>query len=166
MKRLLYLVRHAKAEEATAFQRDHDRELVPSGLMAAARMGHYLHERGITTDQLISSTAPRAKATATVVAEQLKLSPDVVRLDAQLYDSGAGGYLAVVNGLPDDCQSAMIFGHNPDISYFAEFLTHQDVGSMDKAAVAAIEFTDLRWSEVSGRTGQLAFYTSPKQVPQ
>jgi len=39
MRRTLYIVRHAKAEDRGPFQRDHDRDLVSEGYMAAARMG-------------------------------------------------------------------------------------------------------------------------------
>ena len=162
----LYLIRHAEAEDAGLFQRDHDRELVPPGIMAAARMGHYLHEQHITADRLLSSTANRAKDTAKVVAEQLGIHPDTIELIADLYDGGLRAYLAALNALPNDCGSVMLFGHNPDISYFAEFLTHQAVGDMDKGAVAAIRFEDLNWSDVSGRTGTLAFYVAPRQLSE
>lgn len=165
MNRTLYLIRHAKAEDAGAFQRDHDRELLPAGFIAAARVGRYLHERGIGADRLVSSTATRAKDTAKVVAEQLSLSPDEIVLDGTIYNGGPRAYLATLNALPAQCTSVMLFGHNPDISYLAEFLTHQAVGSMDKGAVAAIVFEDLDWAEVSGRTGSLSFYVSPKELP-
>lgn len=162
----LYLIRHAEAEDAGPFQRDHDRELVPPGIMAAARIGHYLHEQHITADRLLSSTANRAKDTAKVVAEQLGIAPDTIELIADLYDGGLRAYLAALNALPDDCPTVMMFGHNPDISYFAEFLTHQAVGEMDKGTVAAIRFEDLAWNEVSGRTGMLAFCVSPNQLSE
>ncbi|MBC8154719.1 MAG: histidine phosphatase family protein [Bacteroidetes bacterium] len=164
MNRTLYLIRHAKAEEGTVYQRDHDRALLPEGVMAVARIGRYLHERGITADRLVSSTACRAKDTAKVLAEQLSLSPDEIILDAALYDGGARAYLAAVNTLPADYTSVMLFGHNPDISYFTEFLTHQPVGDMDKGAVAAIRFDDMNWAEVSGRTGHLSFCISPNDL--
>ena len=164
MNRTLYLIRHAKAEDATIYQRDHDRELMPEGIMEVARVGRYLHERGIVADQLLSSTAIRAKDTAKVVAEQLSLSPDEIVLNADLYDGGARAYLAAVNALPKEFTSVMLFGHNPDISYFTEFLTHQPVGEMDKGAVAAIVFDNLEWAEVSGRTGSLSFYVSPRDL--
>lgn len=164
MKRTLYLIRHAQAEDASAYQRDHDRALVPAGIMASARIGHYLHERGIGADQLLSSTATRAKDTAQVIAEQLGIPPQDIVLDADLYDGGARAYLAAVTALPAAYTSVMLFGHNPDISYFAEFLTHQPVGDMDKGAVAAVAFEELNWAEVSGRTGTLAFYVSPRDL--
>lgn len=165
MNRTLYLIRHAQAEDGSAFQRDHDRELVPPGIISVARLGRHLHGQGITADRLLSSTATRAKDTAKVVAEQLGMSPDAIVLDADLYDGGARAYLAAVNTLPADFTAVMLFGHNPDISYFAEFLTHERMGELDKGAVAAIRFDDLNWAEVSGRTGTLAFYVSPRDLP-
>ena len=166
MKHTLYVVRHAKAEDRAVFMSDHDRELLPEGIMASARIGRHLHGRGITADRLISSTAPRARDTAKVIAEQLAIDPATIILDEKLYEGGPKAYLAAVNALPDDCESVMIFGHNPDVSYFCEYLTHQDVGSMRKGGVAAITFDNLRWSEVSGRTGSLNFYVTPKELPE
>ena len=51
----LYIVRHAKAEDRAQFMADHDRELTSEGAMDAARMGHYLHDKGIRPDIIISS---------------------------------------------------------------------------------------------------------------
>ncbi|WP_375444490.1 histidine phosphatase family protein [uncultured Fibrella sp.] len=164
MKRTLYVVRHAKAEDRAVFMNDHDRELLPEGIMAAARVGRYLAEKGISAERLISSPAHRAKDTAKVIAEQLNIDPASVELDEKLYEGGAKAYLAAINSLPDTCESVMLFGHNPDVSYFSEYLTHQDVGSMSKGSIVAITFDNLRWAEVSGRTGFLQFYVSPKEL--
>ncbi|XWW45990.1 histidine phosphatase family protein [Fibrella sp. USSR17] len=164
MKRTLYVVRHAKAEDRASFLNDHDRELLPEGIMAAARVGRYLAEKGIVADQFISSTAHRAKDTAKVIAEQAGVNPDTIELDEKLYEGGPKAYLAAINSLPDSCESVMLFGHNPDVSYFSEYLTHQDVGSMSKGSVVAITFENLRWTEISGRTGFLSFYVTPKEL--
>lgn len=160
----LYIVRHAKAEDRAMFMADHDRQLTPEGIMATARIGHYLRSQGVNPDVIISSTAPRAADTARVLAEQLGNDPTQIRLDETLFDGGPKAYLAVVNALPDGVQSAMIVGHNPDVSYFAEFLTHQPIGSMSKGAVVAIIFENLTWAHVSGRTGSVAFQIGPKQL--
>lgn len=164
MKRILYIVRHAKAEDRSAFMSDHDRQLVPEGIMASARVGKHLRDKGIVANRLVSSTAPRARDTAKVIAEQLGIDPETILLDEKLYDGGPKAYLAAVNNVPDELESVLIFGHNPDVSYFAEYLTHQNVGSMSKGSVAAITFDNLRWSEVAGRTGFLLFYVTPKEL--
>lgn len=166
MQRTLYIVRHAKAEDYSSFGRDHERNLTSDGIMAAARVGRHLRGKGINPDCLISSTANRAKDTAKIMAEQLTFDTEQISLDDRLFDGGPRAYIAAVNSLSDECQTAMIVGHNPDVSYFSEFLTHQSVGSMSKGAVVAITFNDLRWAEVSGRTGTLAFQVSPKELKE
>lgn len=165
MTRTLYIVRHAKAEDRASFMSDHDRQLLPEGIMASARMGRYLLEKGIVADRLISSTAPRAKDTAKVIAEQAGIDPETIELNEKLYDGGPKAYLEAINSLPDSCHSVMLFGHNPDVSYFSEYLTHRDaVGSMSKGSVVAITFENMPWAEVSGRTGSFSFYVTPKEL--
>lgn len=165
MSTTLYIVRHAKAEDRAIFMADHDRQLTSDGVMAAARMGRYLKGKSILPGVIISSTAPRAKDTAKVIAEQIDYDLTTIDLDEKLFDGGPKAYLAAINKLPDIIQTAMIVGHNPDVSYLAEFLTHQRVGSMSKGAVIAVTFEDIAWAEVSGRTGNVAFQISPKQLP-
>lgn len=164
MIRTLYIVRHAKAEDRATFMSDHDRELISEGIMAAARIGRFLRDKSALPDQIISSTAPRARDTAKVIAEQIGFGPEQIQLNEKLFEGGPKAYLATVNQFPDSVQSAMVVGHNPDVSYFAEFLTHQSVGSMSKGAVVAVQFDDLTWAEVSGRTGSILFTIAPKEL--
>lgn len=161
----LYIVRHAKAEDRAIFMPDHDRQLTSDGIITAARMGRYLHGKAILPDVIISSTAPRAKDTAMVIAEQIGYDPVEIRLDDGLFDGGPKAYLAALNTLPASAQSAMIVGHNPDVSYLAEYLTHQPIGSMSKGAVVTIVFDDVNWAEMSGRTGHVVNDISPRQLP-
>lgn len=160
----LYIVRHAKAEDRATFMADYDRKLTSDGVMAAARMGRYLKGKHILPDSIISSTAPRASETAKVIAEQIGYDVTQIDFDEKLFEGGPKAYLAVINALPQTTASAMIVGHNPDLSYLAEFLTHEDIGSMSKGAVVAVTFADLTWAEVSGRTGSVAFRMAPKQL--
>ena len=160
----LYIVRHAKAEDRSAFMTDYSRELTPDGIIAAARIGRYLRENSIHPDRIVSSPAARTRDTAKVIAEQVEIDPADIQFDEKLYEGGPKAYLAVVNALPDAVQSVMVVGHNPDVSYFAEFLTHQSIGSMSKGEVVAVSFENLSWAEVSGRTGSVAFQIAPKEL--
>jgi phosphohistidine phosphatase len=160
----LYIVRHAKAEDRAIFMSDFDRKLTSDGVTAAARMGRYLKGKSICPDIIISSPAPRAKDTANIIAEQTGYDLARLQLDELLFDGGPKAYLAAINALPASTQTAMIVGHNPDVSYLAEFLTHQTIGSMSKGAVVAVTFEDVAWAEVSGRTGNVSFQIGPKQL--
>jgi phosphohistidine phosphatase len=161
----LYIVRHAKAEDRATFMADHDRQLTSDGIMAAARIGRHLRDQAILPDVFISSTAPRAKDTAKVMAEQMGYDPTKIELDERLFDGGPKAYLAAINAVQSSAQAVMIVGHNPDVSYLAEYLTHDTIGSMSKGAVVAIVIKDLNWAEVSGRTGSVSFQIGPKQLP-
>ena len=160
----LYIVRHAKAEDRGTFMVDHDRQLTSDGIMAAARMGRYLHQEGINPAAIISSTAPRAKDTARMIAEQIGFDLERIQLDDRLFDGGPKAYLAAINAFSGETETAMVVGHNPDVSYLAEYLTHQTIGSMSKGEVVAVTFDNLTWAEVSGRTGSLTFQIGPKQL--
>lgn len=160
----LYIVRHAKAEDRAMFMADFDRQLTSEGRMAAARIGRYLRGKGILPDIIISSTAVRAKDTATGVADQIGYELARIEFDEKIYEGGPKAYLAAINALPATTQTAMIVGHNPDVSYLAEFLTHERIGSMSKGAVIAITFDDLSWPDVSARTGHITFQIAPKQL--
>lgn len=161
----LYIVRHAKAEDRAIFMADHDRELTSEGIMAAARIGRYLRDKGVNPQFIVSSTAPRASNTAKVIAEQIGFEAAQIQFSESLYDGGPKAYLKAVNSIPAGTTSAMIVGHNPDISYFAEFLTHENFGSMSKGEVIAVTFSDLDWADVSARTGTFVFQIAPKQLP-
>ena len=164
MSILLYIVRHAKAEDRAMFMSDFDRKLTSEGTMAAARIGRYLHGKGIQPDIIVSSPAPRAKETANVVAEQLGYEIAQIQFDEKLYEGGPKAYLAAINAVPAVTQSAMLVGHNPDVTYLAEFLTHQKIGSMSKGGVVGIAFDDITWAEISGRMGNVTLQIAPKQL--
>jgi phosphohistidine phosphatase len=169
MKKLLYLVRHATAEEGgnTPMFRDFDRNLTSHGIIESARMGKFLAEKGIKIELLVSSTADRCKSTAKIFAEQLHKDADEVILDEAIYGGGARAYLAVLNNLGEKVKSVAIFGHNPDITFFAEYLTRADIGgSMEKAGVVVIEFEHAKWAEISNKSGKFLNSYSPSTLPK
>jgi phosphohistidine phosphatase len=60
----------------------------------------------------------------------------------------------VVNAIPEEVTNAMLVGHNPDISYFVDYLTKQDTGgSMKKATVIHLQFDGFTWAEISQNLG-------------
>ncbi|WP_337044163.1 SixA phosphatase family protein [Emticicia sp. 17c] len=167
MKKLLYLVRHATAEEGgnSPMFRDFDRNLTSHGIIEAARMGKFLAEKDIKIQLILSSEADRCKSTAKIFAEQLHIDADEIMLDEAIYGGGARAYLAAVNKLDENVKSVAIFGHNPDITFFAEYLTRADIGgSMEKAGVVVIEFEKTKWAEVSNKSGKFLHYYSPSNI--
>ncbi len=156
MTKTLLLVRHAQAEDQSKMFKDFDRELTSRGIMDAARLGHELKKKDFTVDQLKTSAAARTQQTTKVIAEQLKIDVDTIEAVDDLYGGGPQAYLAALNTTPDTTQTLLLCGHNPDISYFAEYLTHADVASLEKCTLLVINFGELGWAEISAKTGSIA----------
>ncbi len=167
MKKHLYLIRHATAEDGgnTPMFRDFDRDLISSGIIEAARMGKFLAEKKTKFDLIISSAAERAKATAKIFAEQLHYEADAIVLDEALYGGGARTYLAAVNQLEESVKNVAIFGHNPDETFFSEYLTRSDIGdTLETSGVIVLEFENIKWAEVSSKMGKFIAHYSPKMI--
>lgn len=167
MTKKLYLIRHATAEEGgnSSMIRDFDRELNSKGIMEAARMGAYLYAENIKFDAIISSPAERTKATAKIIAERLKIDTDEIVLNEDLYGGGPRAYLALLNGLSKTQKEIAIVGHNPDISFFAEYLTRDDTGgSMEKGSVICLENEDNSWAELSSKMMSVSFNISVEDI--
>jgi phosphohistidine phosphatase len=155
MIKQLFIIRHAQAEDGgnSGMLRDFDRDLTSKGIIQSARMGKFLFDSNTVIDRFVSSPANRAADTARVMMEQLKADKDELVINRELYGGGARAYLRVINDLSETVSSVAIFGHNPDISFFAEYLTRSDTnGEMKKATVIQLEFEDLEWAAISGQT--------------
>ena len=164
MKKILILIRHATAEEQNFGTKDFDRQLVSKGLSEAALMGKWLVEKNINPDRFITSEAPRAYKTAEIIADQLHFDISDITKTRDLYDGGSQAYLNCVNETPEENKWLALFGHNPDISYFGEYLSGSHIGSMKKCGIVIIEFENQKWEEISAKTGNLVYYITPKEV--
>ena len=167
MEKNLLLIRHSTAEDVTnsSMVRDFDRELTSRGIMESARLGKHLKDAGIVVDAIYCSPAVRTNATANLIAEQLKFDTDNVENSEKLYGSGPRGYLALLNELSEDINTVFIVGHNPDISFFADYLSSDDCGgSMSKATAIHLKFEDLAWAEISQKSGILIKRTDVKEL--
>jgi phosphohistidine phosphatase len=116
MQRLI-LLRHGKAESATASGDDFERGLTDRGKRDAALMGRVLADRHLAPDLALISSARRARETWDEAAQAFPAA----RAKAQ-----RGLYLATVEALEqavaaarDEAGVLMIVGHNPGLHEFA-----------------------------------------------
>lgn len=167
MKKQLFVIRHATAEESVNLSvvRDFDRELVSKGIMESARLGKFLSENAIKPDAVYSSGAARALGTAKMVCEQWKFDTEKITVKEALYGSGPRGYMEVVNSIPESVETAVVVGHNPDITYFVDYLTKDDAGgNMKKATAIHLEFEGLNWIEISQGSGSFVMRVDGKTL--
>lgn len=151
----LYLMRHAKATARESRQDDKTRELTQGGVKDSLVVGTSLRERNVAFDLIIASSAVRTEQTASLVAEAMNYDLNRILLADELYDASVRQFLEYVNNVEDAYNHVLIVGHNPAISYLAEYLTKADIGDMSTAGVAIIKFDFRSWKLVSENTGVL-----------
>lgn len=162
MGKLLYLIRHAKSDWSVNGQKDFDRELNSRGYNDAPRMGRKLYDLNVKPDIIISSPAARAKLTAELIAEQIKYETDKIIFEEEIYEASVRTLLAVINTIDDQFASAAIFGHNPGLTYLAEYLTKKTIGNIPTCGVVEISFKLDSWKEISGDLGKMNWFIYPK----
>jgi phosphohistidine phosphatase len=163
-KKTLYFMRHAKSDWSVSGQKDFDRSLNHRGLMDAPKMGHRLMSMEIKPDLILSSPALRAKMTAEYVSEQLKYEFDKIVWDEEIYEAPVRTLLSIINKLDPSYNNVLIFGHNPSITYLAEYLSKAEIGNIPTAGVVCIEFEVPEWAMVSEGTGSLKWFIYPKEA--
>lgn len=156
MLRTLLLMRHAQAGDA---QTDFERPLTAIGERDARHVARWLLSAYPGIDHIYASSALRAMTTAKILAEELKISS--LSKEDNLYEASVRTMLQLVNSVEDDHQIIVVVGHNPAISYLADYLTTKALPGLEAGSVAVIEFEDLSWSEISQSSGIFSTYQSP-----
>ena len=166
MGKKLYLVRHAKTEQDSIDGTDFSRVLKPRGLRDSTLIGSKLNAQESKPDLIITSAAARAKQTADIIASQFGFGPGQIHQNDELYMASARTFLQAVNQLKNEWGSVMMVGHNPIITYLAEYLSDYELGYMPTGAVVSIDFPFEDWSMISKSTGEVEFYITPKMLKQ
>lgn len=162
MQRQLLIMRHAQAEEIQQERLDRDRELTTKGQQEALTMAFQLHQRKIALDAIHASIASRTTKTASLVSDVMKVDPESVFFQHDLYNSSIRTYLEFITHLDSDARSVLLVGHNPTVSYLAEYLTNAEIGSVPTAGICIIQFRAISWNEVTKDTGELVDFIYPE----
>ena len=82
-------------------------------------MGRLLRREDLVPDNIISSTAIRARVTAEAVAKASSYDGEIV-LNKSLYAAGPEAHLGVIHDLSDEYIRVLIVGHNPGLEELVE----------------------------------------------
>jgi phosphohistidine phosphatase len=166
--RRLVLLRHAKSDwpEDVA---DHDRPLAARGRRDAPLVGRWLAAAGHVPDDVVCSTAHRARQTWDLASATLKeacgASPPV-RYEPRVYEATVLGLLMLVRELPDERRVVAIVGHNPGIAELAVGLAApppQPPVSFPTAAVAVLGLPGT-WESAGPAEARLLAFAVPADM--
>ncbi|MGO8895802.1 MAG: SixA phosphatase family protein [Streptosporangiaceae bacterium] len=102
------LVRHAEA--AGPGVPDHDRPLARRGRRDAPAVGRWLRDAHCVPDQVLCSTARRARETWQLAAVALGAAVPVI-FDHDIYDASPAGLIGIIRGAPAAAGTVVVVGH-------------------------------------------------------
>ncbi|MDO1448694.1 histidine phosphatase family protein [Rhodocytophaga aerolata] len=161
MVKHLILLRHAQAEPYSPAVVDEERELTGTGIADASRMGVKLKSLQVCPEILICSPANRTVTTAQLIAEQVGYEREKIKTDPSLYETSMRNLMSVITSLPESLSQVLIVSHNPNLTYLAEYLTQDEIGTLPTCGCVNIKLVDKTWAELSGGSGSLVWFEYP-----
>ncbi len=158
----LYLVRHAKSSWDFPHLSDHDRPLNKRGNRDAPRMAQHLVGLIDPPAVFVCSTSKRTNETAVPFLEVFHHSNAQMIQEEQLYHADRRDFIRVISQLYNHNGSAMLFSHNPGITFFVNHLTGSDIYNIPTCGVAGVSLDIDDWAAFDGTGGTLDFYYYPK----
>ena len=162
MAKQLIIVRHGKSDQGQYGLSDFDRTLNHRGNKTAHEMAERLKTKSVFPELIVSSRAVRALSTAKHFADVYKVPYDKIQQELSIYEANTTALLQVVNQLNNDSSIVAMFGHNPGLTEFVNYLTDAKIYDLPTASVTVIHFPFDNWSMVSQRTGTLLLFDYPK----
>ena len=163
MPKTIYFIRHAKSSWDHIGLSDHDRPLNKRGLRDAPLMAEKLLEQEKRLDQIITSTAKRAKSTAKYFKKTFGIEDELFFKDSQLYHGDVDDYLeGVRTWAKDEYDTAALFAHNPGLTYLANNYTDKYIDNVPTCGICKIVFEVNSFSEISEYNGRLEALYYPK----
>ncbi len=147
-KKVLHIVRHAKASwdyEGTA---DIDRTLKSKGIRNAYAISRKLKLTNLMPDKIFTSPANRALHTAVIFARVLEYPLSEVSISNLLYESSVDKIVDMIRNTDDKYKSVMIFGHNPDFTDVANAFLKNQV-DIPTSGVVTLVFNATSWNDIN-----------------
>lgn len=129
-------------------------------------MAARFRQRNSQADCIICSPALRTKTTAHLWAEELGIPDDEVTSNPELYFAGTGMFLKAASLVDEECQSAMLVGHNPAITEFANAMAGCDIDNIPTCGIVELRLPIDDWSQVEIGQAELREFDFPKKDTQ
>ena len=153
---LLYLLRHASAENTSPSGKDFDRSLSSIGIDQAKLLRDYVSSLNLNETVFHISSSQRTRETANYA---LINCVNHNKFHDELYLTSSKDLLNFIN-VRNTTKNILILGHNEGISALASYLTNQYIG-LNTANCVTISFDCENSNEISGGMGKIIDFFSP-----
>lgn len=161
MKTVIF-ARHAKSDWNQSSVSDFERPLNPRGEADAPAMAAYLKGCAYPVQQIISSDAARALATAKEYRKQLTEDKSIQQQHS-LYLASYQDIAELLTEVADAYSCVMLVGHNPGMTDVVNHFVSDRIDDMSTCSFAIVQFDVSAWSKVNNQNGSLLAYEYPKK---
>ena len=159
----LTIVRHAKSSWKDRGLTDRERPLNKRGDRDAPIMAKRVAETGIRPSQIISSPAVRAWTTAKIFARELGYPAEFLQREDGLYLASLDNLLDVVATQDVGFNHLMLFGHNPGLTDFVNYLVPGLTSNLPTSGVVSVNLETDDWMLYDRPPTELALHDYPKK---
>jgi len=161
----LYLLRHGAAVErgTKGYEADADRPLAAKGRKQIRYAVAALKNMGISFDLILTSPFVRARETATLLAQSLKLSRCLELADELKPETSREKVIQRLTGLKSIPKQALLVGHEPDLGELASWLLTGTVSErfpLKKGGMIRLDIPRLK----AGQCAVLSWCLTPQQI--
>lgn len=159
----LFLLRHAKSSWTDPDLKDFERPLSVRGKKDVPAMAERFLQKHRYVDCIICSPATRTKTTAKLFARQIEYPVDDIVSNPELYFAGAPMFLKAARLIDDDFDTAMLIGHNPAITEFANEMALANIKNIPTCGLVELSLPIDSWAESRMGVATLVEYDYPKK---
>ena len=162
-------MRHAKSDWSGSGNSDFERPINERGKKSAVTIGQWLLDNEHIPQQIVSSSAVRARQTTELVVSTI--SPEIVSYDEQLYLASVKTLLQLISDYKTGLNSLMVVAHNPGLEELVDQLIAKSdqldsgITSMTTANVAIFEYSDNQF-DINSDKGQLVHFIKPSDISE
>jgi len=163
----IYILRHGIAVESgtPGYENDAKRPLIPKGKRQLRKSAAAMKKMNLKFDLILSSPLERAKRTAEIIADELKLTKTLKFTDALKNENAPEKLIGELVALKKQPSNLLLVGHEPYLSRLVSLLISVDEElAMDfkKGGLCKLEVEKLGF----GKCAQLAWLLTPKLMKE
>ena len=162
-RKTLHIVRHAKSNWDYDNISDIDRPLKLKGIKNAYEMARRIKIRNALPELMITSPANRAIHTAIIFARVFELPLSKIIIEENLYATEEDSVMDIIKKTDNSVKSLMIFGHNPELTYFANIFVKNTIDNISTAGIVSLVFDVENWKDISKKKLISELFDFPKK---
>ncbi len=114
-------------------------------------------------DLILSSPAVRAFTTACFFAEAFGWTKDRIQVERRIYDAYPGDLISILQDLPTEVKTVLLFGHNPTFTAMANYYADSYISNVPTCGIVEVEMDISQWADANPQAGKMVNFYYPKQ---